>query len=138
MDLEEMLAQLAIEEQEFPEQTKRRIEAWRLRIQGYSAGEVAKKQKVSLAMIYKDWEWGKTHLPVAMANAEDFKHVSLERLEQQYRQLSAARNRADDSAHRVSLAILETQAKILGVLSNKVDVSGNLKYEIVGVDLDQV
>lgn len=137
-DLEKLLSEVEREELEAPERLKARIHAWALRLQGYSVADIAEDLGVTNQTAYNHLEWAQKNLPSAHRSAEDFIRTSIDRLEVQYRQLSIGRELGSEMAHRVSAALVDQQAKMLGVYTMKLDVKAEVKYVIDGVDMDQV
>jgi DNA-directed RNA polymerase specialized sigma24 family protein len=118
-----------------------RISAWKLRIQGYSIVDIAEELDIGIGTAHKDVKWCIANLPAAYETAEDFKHVSLEQLEKQYKRVMAGRDGEPPTeiAERVGVAIKELQARLLGALSpTRVDSSMKLEYNITGVKTEEI
>jgi hypothetical protein len=113
-----------------------RYEAWRMRVQGYSAPAIAAQLGVSVVMAYKYLEWVKTEHPEIVV--QDFLQITLERIETQYLQLEPARLRNDVMAHRVSKELMDMEAKLLGMYTVKVEHSQKITFSVDGVDMDKV
>jgi Putative ATPase subunit of terminase (gpP-like). len=134
-------AQLARLQEEYdaqPKIFKTRVKAWMLRLQGYQPAEIATACRIELPTVYKYLRWARDNLPSAIDGAEDFIRVSYDRLEIQYRQLERGRAEGNELAHRVSVSIIDQQAKLLGIYTMKLDLTAKVNYAIEGVDMGQV
>jgi hypothetical protein len=127
----------------------RRAKAWKLRVDGYSVQDIAAELNVSHGTAHADVRWCLDNLPAAYESAEDFRRVALPRLDDQYRRLTAGRTviiegepvveSPTETAMRVAQSALDLQAKLLGAYApSKVDGSVVVKYELAGVDTDDI
>lgn len=136
--LEELLERLEAEKAEAPDRLARRIEAYRLKVQGYSYQDIADKIDVSYPTAVSDVQWAIRNLPTAIETTEDFTKVTIDRIEQQLAQLSGSRAAAEDAAHRTSATLMDLQARLLGVMTSKTEVSAHVNYVVEGVDMDKL
>lgn len=125
------------------ETTLRRLKAWKLRLHGYSHEDIADALEVGIATAYRDIRWCIDNLPPAFESAEDFRRISLKRLEQQVTRLitrlQSGASENPDVTERVLIAVQDTQAKLLGAYApSRIDSSVTVKTELVGIPLDQV
>lgn len=93
---------------------KERAKAWHLRLEGHSLSEIARMLGVSAMTVHRDVKWCQENLPGAYEGAAQLREMSLQRLDRQYRQLEPLRESGDVPAHRVSVQIMDTQAKLTG------------------------
>lgn len=133
-----VLAELDAEMANRPERVRKCIEAYKKRLQGYSLWDIAEGMSLSMSTVSRYLEWANENLPVAYCNIDEFIRTSVERLEIQYSQLNKDRMLGDLVAHRVSAAILDQQAKLLGAYTVKIEHSGQVEYVIEGVDMDKL
>lgn len=110
-----------------------RIRAWRLKLAGYSYLDIAEEMGISSGAAHKYVKWAMENLPSAYSSAEEFKHISLEGLDEQYKRL------VQMGSYKVALQVRDMQAKLLGAYApTKVDATVRTQYEIVGVDTDGI
>lgn len=138
VELEQIIAQLEKVKEDARPDHKKRWEAWSLKIQGFSAQEIAARMEVSWQLIYTYWDWCGRQVPELKQIMQEFSELTISRLEAQYRQLAIARSRGDILAHKVSLDILDQEAKILGVHKVNVQVDSKVTYVLEGVDMDKL
>jgi transcriptional regulator len=109
---------------------ERRLQVWRLRIQGWPYEDIARKLGVTNATVCTDLQWCMKNLPATYDTVADFRVVALRRLEDWIRE-------ADDISVRVKL--LDTQAKLLGAYAPvRVDAGVQVRHVIVGVEVDRL
>lgn len=114
----------------------RRVRAWRLRLSGYSIQDIADEMNCSVSTAHGYIKWAMENLPSAYTTAEEFRHVSLSQLEQQYKRLVEMDT---EGSVRVALQVKDMQAKLLGAYApTKVDATVKTQYQIVGVDTEQL
>ena len=119
----------------------RRVRAWNLRLRGYSIQEIGEELRISIGSAHSDLKWCHENLPPAYETAEDFKRISLQQLDAQYRRVTSGRNGEPptDIAERVAIAIKDAQAKLLGAYApTRVDATVQTQYEIVGVETKDI
>lgn len=133
-----ILAELDKEMAEQPARFKLCVEAYKKRLQGYQVVDIADALQISVPTAYRYIEWAQANLPVAHRNIDEFIRTSVDRLEIQYSQLDQGRILADPIAHRVSAALLDQQAKLLGAYTVKIEHSGKVEYLVDGVDMEQL
>jgi len=138
LKLEKIIRELEAVKDKSPDSEKIRWEAWSLKVQGYSADAIAEKFGRSRQLIYSYWEWCKKQLPYVKDQMEEFQQVGIARLEAQYRQLAIARARGDLFAHKVSLEIIEQQAKVLGVDKMNETPETRVTYIFPGLNMDDL
>lgn len=123
------------------ETRSRRVESWKMRIQGWPPYEIAEHFKVSVQTTYADLRWAQENLSSAIDSAEELRRLSLERLDKQYQQLATLRARAEeigDGPHRTSVYIMDMQAKLLGAYApSKVDGSVVVKYVLENISEEE-
>jgi hypothetical protein len=123
---------------DLPADYHKRVDAWKLRIQGYRPPDVAAAMGVSEVTVHAWFNWMRENYPLPIASLEDFMRLSISRLEEQYKQLEQGRKNQDPQAQRVSLAIIDQEAKLLGAHTTNVNVEGRVTYQIEGIDMDQL
>lgn len=138
VEVEDLIQRLEAIKQKAAPDHKKRWEAYSLKIQGFTAPQIAEQFGLSLPLIYQYWNWCDMQLPEVKEMLEDFIKTSVQRLEAQYRQLAIARAKGDLFAHKVSLDIIAQQSKMLGADKLHVDVDTTVTYKLVGVDLDEL
>ncbi len=115
---------------------KERVNAWRLRLVGYSMIDIAEELGISVGTAHADVHWAQEHLASAYESAEAFRRVSLPQLDQQYRELLAMRT---ETAHRVAMGVKDLQAKLLGAYApTRIDANIKTQYEIVDVNTKEL
>jgi len=103
---------------------------------GHSIEQVADLLGISIATAWRDLRWCLDNVPAAYENAEDYRRVSLRRLDEMIRrhQLSTS-----DAGDRTILAVADMQAKLLGAYApSKVDASVTVRTELAGVDVGEL
>lgn len=138
VEVEDLIQKLEKIKQKAEPDHKKRWEAYSLKIQGFTAPQIAESFGLSLPLIYQYWQWCDLQLPEVKELLEDFIKTSVQRLEAQYRQLAIARAKGDLFAHKVSLEIISQQSKMLGADKLHVDVDTTVTYKLVGVDLNEL
>lgn len=111
----------------------RRIGVWHLRLQGFVIFEIAKQLGLSTSVVHDDLNWCRQNLAVARDGIEELADLSLERLEMQYRQLAPLREMRNEAGHRLSLNIIDLQAKLMGLYKTRIEVSIP-NFTVNGVD----
>lgn len=114
---------------------KKSAHAWSLRLKGYNLTHIGEEMGVSFPTAQKYVEWAMENIPSVIESAEDFKRVALDRIEAWVAALEPQRAEGDVMAYRVSQSLLDQQAKILGVYTQRLDVSAHLTYSVEGVDM---
>lgn len=80
---------------------QRRARVWKMRIMGYSVAEIAEELKCAFGTAHGDIKWCLKNYPPAYESADELRHVSLERLDAQYRRVLSPRPRYDEQANVV-------------------------------------
>jgi hypothetical protein len=117
---------------------KARWECYSKRLQGWSVAQLAEEQYCSPQLIYLYLQWCMEQLPALKDFMEEFTTLSLSRLDMQYRQLAIARAKGDVIAHKVSLDIIDQQAKLVGAHKMSVQVDNRVTYVLEGVDMEDL
>ena len=117
---------------------KIRWDVYSKRIQGWSVADLAVDYACSPQLIYAYLDWCHEQLPSLKDYLKEFTTLSLQRLDMQYRQLAIARAKGDLLAHKVSLDIVDQQAKLVGAHKISVQVDNRVTYVLEGVDMDEL
>lgn len=143
------------------ETAERDAEACRLRSRGLSYAQIAAELGISRTQAYEGVQ--RALREIVSEPAEELRHLELLRLDEMYRAaLAVLEGRhyvvdkggvvmmdgvpVEDDGPRLAaidrlLKIQERRAKLLGLdtpVKQEVDLNGGIRYEVVGVDLDQV
>jgi hypothetical protein len=108
---------------------RRRLTIWKLRIQGYTLVNIAEQLGISYGTAHADMQWCYKNAPMAYESAEEFRHIGIAQLEQQYQMLVTPRVILDTTetgdiverveapslmALKVAQSAKDMQAKLLG------------------------
>ena len=138
LDLEKMINELEEAKQNYPPEERQRWDAFAMRLQGFSVQDIAMQYDKSVPLIYLYLDWCAKQLPKLKDYIQEFTVVSMQRLEVQYRQLGIARAKGDLLAHKVSLDIIDQQAKLAGAHKVSIEVDNRVTYVLEGVDMDKL
>lgn len=136
LDLEKLIRQLEKVKKQYSHDEKQRWDMFAMRLQGFSVQDIAIEYERSVALIYAYLEWCTKQLPKLKDYMQEFTTISMQRLEAQYRQLAIARAKGDILAHKVSLDIIDQQAKLAGAHKVSIEVDNRVTYVLEGVDME--
>jgi hypothetical protein len=115
----------------------RRMNVWRLRMQGMMHIDIAEELAVSPQTVLNDLVWILENLPPTYHSAIHFRRISMEQLERMFYQLEPVRDTPIGS--RASVAIKDMQAKLLGAYApTKVNADLSVNYSIEGVNTKEL
>lgn len=114
---------------------KLRLQCFLLRVQGYTAAAIAQKLGVGRVTVHDAVKWCYENVDLAQEMRENGLILSLARLEEMYLILSERRENADPVGIRLSMDIIELEAKILGLFRNIEINTPMVSYFIEGVDM---
>lgn len=125
---------------------RRRVKAWSLRIKGYDYATIAEKNGCSFGTAYLDVRWCLDNLPAAYDTIEDFRTISMARLDQMIQQLAPrgeelneADGETDLDRARLRAQLIKQQGELLGIQHQvKVQADTTVRYEVAGIDPGQL
>lgn len=114
----------------------RRVRVWDLRVRGHSITQIAALLECSIGTVHADLRWCLTNLPAAYESTQDFRVVTIARLDEMIERLTS---NPTDTGNKTVLMAQDMQAKLLGAYApTKVDATVHTQYSIIGVPVEDV
>ncbi len=114
----------------------RRVKVWELRVKGHSVIQIATLLDCSFGTAHADLQWCLKNLPAAYESTQDFRSITLARLDEMIEHLQENRS---DAGNKTLIAAQDMQAKLLGAYApTRIDANVKTQYEIVGVNVEEM